>query len=1460
MSNILLPGDPEFDKPISWGDAYKKTPKGSSLALAAEMDAKKEEQSQGHFKYASSMISHAPDPWFKLAQSAGVNNIMTQPMWFSPLYTAQNWQIASKRREVYTWNRFFVENEPKVAAAINFYSQFPMNGFDLECTNRKIREYYKHHVAKRLRLNEMFKMISFEYFSLGDVFIYMDVECPVCHGSSVDPETGEVCNHPNGSFKRLVVLNPDWIEVQQSVIASEPVIYMMPDEELKRIVFYKQPRAIYEKIPNSIKEKVIQNQPIPLSNRNTSHLKHMPCPYGTYGTSLTRRLFTTLAYKTKIMTANWIVAERLILPVRVVKVGTDERPATTADIADLQQQLSATANDPNLTIVTHHAFCHDMETEVLTDDGWKRYDELTKEEKIMNFDPATENMWYEKPIKYYEFDYSGDMIRLNGNKYDMLVTPNHRMLCYKRDHEKHGVISAEKFYQMGESDRYIRSAANYITKDMETIDFCGHSIPTDVFMRLVGWYISEGSTTYNEKKYQYKVSLSQSHVVNSAYCNEIDSIFNDIPIESHKYSYEDKTQWVICNKNIANQFKLWFGSNAYNKRIPNFIKNLPPHRLKILIDSYVKGDATFHNYSNSIGSQNGTVSRQLADDLLEIMFKCGFAPTISRFMKSKNQYVVNCNISGKGKGRFSRVKKSHISKENYSGKVWCVKTSSGFFVTRRNGRIAIQGNSYEWFGASGKILQVTQEMEYIGKEILDGFMLNQSLLNGEMCIPQYDRILTRNGFRSLSQISEDDEIATVNKETGYLEYQKPTAIHQYDWDGDLVHFQTDRIDFACTPNHRMLYQKRDHDEWIVETANKVRDRAKFRKSVNWYGCTEEISLDAEKDYWEFITKQHAYRIDGCQVPFNDMLKIIAYYVSEGHIQKETRKTRSTFGQPQSMQIAQTDKGKGWSDLCELRKDAEYKIAKTRHGFAIHNKQLAILLNEQCGHLSHNKRLPSWIKELSVYHLKMVLGYLINGDGSLRTRDKNGPKKYYSYFTKSIQLRDDVMEISLKCGYFPRFRKRRNIWEITFSDYDLGKEVITLESKKHQTITKLPYKGKVWCVTVPNGFIISERNGKLMISGNSGYQSAQVGVETLIRRIESWRHTLAEWCEERVFLPIAEMQGFIDHERSEELGEVCYLYPKIKWKDLQLKDKNQWYNTLLQLYQTQLISAQTLLEEMDLNYDQEVKRMRYEQVQSGPAGGAVGAGGAGPGMGMGGGGMGGLGDAGGGMGGAGGLGDMGGGMGGGMGAGGMAGGMGAGTGGDMGAGGMGPTAGAPMKITKKGKGNKPEEHENMPMAMVKLTGIEQKMANMLLDVVNNLKISQNNIRIQFPVQNPNGGKPFMLDFAIPKIKLDVEVDGEIFHSGDEQQKHDQERDFLLAQRGWTVLRFDDRTLEDSPQAVKQTVSQFIQKLLQGPTKKASLSQKHAHLFTTSNEKLINLVGDSAYEKYYSRFIKYTDSVE
>jgi nicotinic acid phosphoribosyltransferase len=71
--------------------------------------------------------------------------------------------------------------------------------------------------------------------------------------------------------------------------------------------------------------------------------------------------------------------------------------------------------------------CYDGETEILTENGWVKFPDLQRGTKVaqMHDDWTTD---FVEPIKYIEQDYTGEMIALSGNKIDLLVTPNHRMI------------------------------------------------------------------------------------------------------------------------------------------------------------------------------------------------------------------------------------------------------------------------------------------------------------------------------------------------------------------------------------------------------------------------------------------------------------------------------------------------------------------------------------------------------------------------------------------------------------------------------------------------------------------------------------------------------------------------------------------------------------------------------------------------------------------------------------------------------------------------------------------------------------------------------------------------------------------------------------------------------------------------------------------------------------------------
>ena len=77
-----------------------------------------------------------------------LNNTTTSPNFYSPFLTPSSFQIPSTRKEIYLWANWWRNNEPKVAAAINFYTNFPFNGWKLECKSGVVKDYFEKLIKK----------------------------------------------------------------------------------------------------------------------------------------------------------------------------------------------------------------------------------------------------------------------------------------------------------------------------------------------------------------------------------------------------------------------------------------------------------------------------------------------------------------------------------------------------------------------------------------------------------------------------------------------------------------------------------------------------------------------------------------------------------------------------------------------------------------------------------------------------------------------------------------------------------------------------------------------------------------------------------------------------------------------------------------------------------------------------------------------------------------------------------------------------------------------------------------------------------------------------------------------------------------------------------------------------------------------------------------------------------------
>jgi len=128
------------------------------------------------------------------------------------------------------------------------------------------------------------------------------------------------------------------------------------------------------------------------------------------------------------------------------------------------------------------------------------------------------------------------------------------------------------------------------------------------FMRLLGYYISEGHARYTKKScYQIGIACTEKEIRDDV-LNGINDVFGIHP-------YRDTHGICISNRLIHDFFVdiLRTGGNAKNKRIPSRFIALPKHKMRELLRAYFSGDGSVEK--NRLHVTCSSVDRDLLNDI-----------------------------------------------------------------------------------------------------------------------------------------------------------------------------------------------------------------------------------------------------------------------------------------------------------------------------------------------------------------------------------------------------------------------------------------------------------------------------------------------------------------------------------------------------------------------------------------------------------------------------------------------------------------------------------------------------------------------------------------------------------------------------------------------------------------------------------------------------------------------------
>ena len=355
-------------------------------------------------------------------------------------------------------------------------------------------------------------------------------------------------------------------------------------------------------------------------------------------------------------------------------------------------------------------------------------------------------------------------------------------------------------------------------------------------------------------------------------------------------------------------------------------------------------------------------------------------------------------------------------------------------------------------------------------------------------------ILTDRGFINLTQLSEQDKVATLSPVDNEIVYQQVKNIYRYDNIDKLYEISNQQIDLSVTLNHKMYVKKRGRDNYeLVEAKDIFGKRVEYKKNGVWKG-----------KYIPYV------KIEDVRIPIELYAEFMGYFLSEGC----TINAVNGRGAKDYLVCITQVKSKTQKKMFEATEQVAFLFG--RNAFVNNGKNIKISDKRLYNHLhpfgrSYEKYIPDVIMNSTQEIIRIFLEAYVDGDGN-RKNDCNRKTEQWSIFTTSKKIADQLQELALKAGWSANISPINNIGDISIIN---GKEVIArrvcyrvgFNKKKNTPMVNhghtkkqnaqresiVEYGGTVIGVEVEKYHTLYvRRNGKGVWSGNSTYDTNNNG--------------------------------------------------------------------------------------------------------------------------------------------------------------------------------------------------------------------------------------------------------------------------------------------------------------------------------------------------------------------------------
>lgn len=353
--------------------------------------------------------------------------------------------------------------------------------------------------------------------------------------------------------------------------------------------------------------------------------------------------------------------------------------------------------------------CHDEQTRILTDTGFKYFKDLSDIDQVAQWDHVTRKMTFTVPILRTIRKWDRPLLHFETKGgLDLMVTDTHRMRSGTSQGQLWVTETADKTAARGGNLKFV-GHVDWDGKEVEEFilpgvprssDYPGSEARTfkmDDWLELLGYLISEGGVCMSKGRPSC-LKMSQRVSVNQPTYEKMQACLTrmNIPHSAFPNPKTTDVNWTIYGK----QFWKWICDNvgmlSAEKRIPRQFLDLSKRQLTILFTALVDGDGSRDTRENCTGGSYHSTSKGLCEDVQEVCIRLGLRAHLALKAPAEGNRKTRWMVGfSKGRDYQLNTPSSQVKRVPYQGNVYCCKVPTGYIVTERNGKISYQGNSGE---------------------------------------------------------------------------------------------------------------------------------------------------------------------------------------------------------------------------------------------------------------------------------------------------------------------------------------------------------------------------------------------------------------------------------------------------------------------------------------------------------------------------------------------------------------------------------------------------------------------------------------------------------------------------------------------------------------------------------------------------------------------------------------------